>query len=48
MVCYARPASLLAAIVVVAWVVFARPASHFFGTAAVLAAVLTATAVAAI
>jgi hypothetical protein len=47
MVCYARPASLLAAIVVVAWVVFARPASHFFGTAAVLAAVLTATAVAA-
>jgi hypothetical protein len=47
LVCYARPASLLAAIVAVAWVVFARPVSHFFGTAAVLAAVLTATAVAA-
>ena len=47
MVCYARPASLLAAIVVVAWVMFAGRASHFFGTAAVLTAVLTATAVAA-
>ena len=47
MVCYARPASLLVAIVVVAWVAFARPVSHFFGTAAVLAAVLTAAAVAA-
>ena len=44
MVCYARPASLLAAIVAVAWLVFARPASHFFGTA-VLAGALTATAV---
>ena len=47
MVCYARPASLLVAIVAVAWVVFARPVGHFFSTAAVLAAVLTATAVAA-
>ena len=47
MVCYARPASLLAAIVAIAWVVFAGPVSHFFSTAAVLAAVLTATAVAA-
>jgi hypothetical protein len=47
LVCYARPASLLAAIVAVAWVVFAAPVSHFFGTAAVLAAVLTAAAVAA-
>jgi hypothetical protein len=47
LVCYARPASLLVAIVVVAWVVFARPVSHFFGTAAVLAAVLAAAAVAA-
>jgi len=44
LVCYARPASLLAAIVAVAWLVFARPASHFFGTA-VLAGALTATAV---
>ena len=47
MVCYARPASLLVAIVAVAWVVFARPVGHFFSAAAVLAAVLTATAVAA-
>jgi len=47
LVCYARPASLLVAIVAVAWVVFARPVSHFFGTAAVLAAVLMAAAVAA-
>jgi hypothetical protein len=47
MVCYARPASLLAAIVAIAWVVFAGPVSHFFSTAAVLAAVLTAAAGAA-
>jgi len=47
MVCYARPASLLAAIVAVAWLVFAGPVSHFFSTAAVLVAVLTVTAVAA-
>jgi len=44
LVCYARPASLLAAIVAVAWLVCARPASHFFGTA-MLAGALTATAV---
>jgi hypothetical protein len=48
LVCYARPASLLAAIVAIAWLAFAGPASHFFGTAAVLAAVLTATAGAAV
>ena len=48
MVCYARPASLLAAIVAVAWVVFATPVSHFFSTIAVLAAVLTAAAGAAV
>ena len=48
MVCYARPASLLAAIVAIAWLVFARHASHFFSTATVLAAVLTAAAVAAV
>jgi len=46
MVCYARPASLLAVIVAVAWLVFAGPVSHFANTT-VLAAVLTATAVAA-
>jgi len=48
MVCYARPASWLVAIVTVAWLVFAGPVSHFFGTAAALAAVLTATAGAAV
>jgi len=48
LVCYARPASLLAAIVAVAWVVFATPVSHFFSTTAVLPAVLTATAGAAV
>ena len=47
MVCYARPASLLTAIVAVAWLVFAGPVSHFVSTAAVLSAVLTVTAVAA-
>ena len=44
MVCYARPASWLVAIVAVAWLVFSEPVSHFFGTAAVVAAVLAATA----
>ena len=43
MVCYARPASLLAAIVAVAWLVFAGPVSHFFSTAAV-AGLITRTA----
>ncbi len=47
MVCYARPASLLAVIVAVAWLVFAGPVSHFFSTAAVMVAVLVATASAA-
>ena len=47
MVCYARPASLLAAIVAVAWLVFSGPVSHFFSTAAVMVAVLVATASAA-
>jgi hypothetical protein len=48
MVCYARPASLLAAIVAVAWLVFDGPVSHFFSTAAVMVAVLVATASAAV
>jgi len=48
MVCYARPASLLAAIVAVAWLVFSGPLSHFFSTAAVILAVLVATAGAAV
>ena len=48
MVCYARPASLLAAIVAVAWLVFSGPVSHFFSTAAVVVAVMVATASAAV
>ena len=48
MVCYARPASLLAAIVAVAWLVFSGPVSHFFSTAAVMMAVMVATAGAAV
>jgi predicted small integral membrane protein len=47
MVCYARPASLLAAIVAIAWLGFSGPVSHFFSTAAVMVAVMVATAAAA-
>ena len=43
MVCYARPAGRLAAIVLVAWLVFAVPVSHFFDTAALVTAVMVAT-----
>jgi len=48
MVCYARPASRLAAIALVAWLVFAVPVSHFFDTAALVTAVMVATAGAAV
>ena len=48
MVCYARPVSWLAGIVMVAWLVFARPVSHFFDTAALVVAVTVATAAAAV
>jgi hypothetical protein len=48
MVCYARPATWLAAILTVAWLVFSGPVSHFFSTAAVMVAVLAATAGAAV
>jgi len=48
MVCYARPASRLLAIVVVAWLVFAVPVSHFFNTAAVMMAVTVAAVGAAV
>ena len=47
MVCYARPASWLVAIVTAAWLVFSGPVSHFLGTAAVMVAVMAATAGAA-
>jgi len=43
MVCYARPASWLAAIVFVSWLVFAVPVSHFLNTAALMTAVTVAT-----
>ena len=48
MVCYARPASRLAAILLVAWLVFAVPVSHFFDTAALVMAVTVAAAGAAV
>ena len=48
MVCYARPASRLLAIVAIAWLVFAVPVSHFFNTAAVMVAVTVAVAGAAV
>jgi hypothetical protein len=43
MVCYARPAGCFAAIVAVAWLVFAGPVSHLFGDMATVVAVLAAT-----
>ena len=48
MVCYARPATLLAAIVAVAWLVFGGPVGHFISTAAVMVAVVVAIATAAV
>jgi hypothetical protein len=48
MVCYARPASRLAAIVFVAWLVFAVRVSHFFSTAALATAVTVAAVGAAV
>lgn len=43
MVCYARPAGCFAAIVAVAWLVFAGPVSHLFGDAATVVTVIAAT-----
>jgi hypothetical protein len=48
MVCYARPASILAVMVMVGWLVFARPISDFLETAALMVAVAAATGVAAV
>jgi len=42
MVCYARPAGCFAAIVAAAWLVFAGPVSHLFGTAATLVVIIAA------
>jgi hypothetical protein len=44
MVCYARPASRLAVIVLIAWLVFARPVRHYFDNAALVMAVTVAAA----
>ena len=43
MVCYARPAGCFAAIVAVAWLVFAGPGSHLFGDMATVVAIIAAT-----
>ena len=48
MVCYARPASRLAALLIVALLVFGRSVGHFLDTAAILVAALAATGGAAI
>ena len=48
MVCYARPASRFAGLLIVALLVFGRPVSHFLDTAAILVAALAATGGAAI
>jgi hypothetical protein len=47
MVCYARPAIRMAALVLVAFLVFERPVGHFFDAAALVVAIAVAVAVAA-
>jgi hypothetical protein len=48
MVCYARPASWLAAIAVIAFVILGRPVGHFLDTAAVAVALTVVIAGAAV
>ena len=48
MVCYARPASWLAAIAVIAFVILGRPVGHFLDTAAVAVALMVVIAGAAV
>jgi hypothetical protein len=48
MVCYARPALRMAALLLVVLVVFGRPAGHFFASAALIVAVAVAAAGAAV
>jgi hypothetical protein len=48
MVCYARPASWLAAVAVVAFVILGRPVGHFLDTAAVAVALTAVIAGAAV
>ncbi len=47
MVCYARPAGRMAAIILLVFLVFSRPVSHYFNTAALVVAITVAIAVAA-
>jgi hypothetical protein len=47
MVCYARPAGRMAAIILLIFLVFSRPISHYFNTAALVVAITVAIAVAA-
>ena len=47
MVCYARPAGRMAAIILLVFLVFSRPISHYFNTAALVIAIAVAIAVAA-
>jgi hypothetical protein len=48
MVCYARPASWLAAIAIIAFVILGRPVGHFLDTAAVAVALTVVIAGAAV
>ena len=48
MVCYARPAIRMAALVLVAFLIFERPVGHFFDAAALVVAITVAIAVAAV
>jgi hypothetical protein len=48
MVCYARPAGMMAAVVLVVVLVFGRPAAHFFDVAALMAAIAVAAGGAAV
>jgi hypothetical protein len=47
MVCYARPAIRLAAMVLVAFLIFERPVGHFFDAAALVIAIVVAVVAAA-
>jgi len=48
MVCYARPALRMAALVLVMLLVFGRPAGHFIGSAALIVAITAAAGAAAV
>src|SRR5436305_15320900 len=48
MVCYARPVSMMTAIVLVVFVAFGKPTVHFFDSAALAVAVIVALAAAAV